>query len=80
MSSGASATSDLGGTRVWTVLFAFAEVKDELEERMAEIKKTAQRVRQKLKGKFAAVHVDDTMAPATSLFKFKSFIPALPVN
>jgi hypothetical protein len=27
------------------------EMKDELEERMAEIKKTAQKVRQKLKGK-----------------------------
>ncbi len=27
-----------------------SEVKDELEERMAEIKKTAQKVRQKLKG------------------------------
>ena len=29
-----------------------AEVKDELEERMAEIKKTSQKVRQRLKGKF----------------------------
>lgn len=31
-------------------VFFFEEVKDELEERMAEIKKTAQKVRAKLKG------------------------------
>ena len=33
------------------IFFLQTEVKDELEERMAEIKKTAQKVRQKLKGK-----------------------------
>lgn len=38
-------------TNIWFYFFPFAEVKQELEDLMADIKKTANKVRAKLKGK-----------------------------
>lgn len=54
------------------VFFWKLEIKEELEERMAEIKKTAQRVRGKLKGIFWMINeiMLNVKCPFVSPFKF----------